>query len=165
MKIYLIRHASAVGIGGGIVRDAQRTLTNEGKSEAAHVARAMKSIGVKPDILVTSPLIRAKETAEILQSELGGELHTSDSLAPGVTPANVFRFLSKFPDANEIVLAGHEPDMGDLVKVLVGGGIEFSMPFTQAGVCCVEVVDVPPSMAGILKWLITPAVASKMMNK
>lgn len=165
MKIYLIRHGSAVGIGGGVTRDAQRTLTSEGKDEARHVARAMKSIGVKPDILVTSPLVRAKETAEILQSELGGELHTSDSLAPGVTPANVFRFLTKFPDANEIVLAGHEPDMGDLVKVLVGGGIEFTLPFTQAGVCCVELADIPPSMAGVMKWLITPSMASKMMSK
>lgn len=165
MKIYLVRHGIAVeGLVRGITSDSQRPLTDEGISETKMVAQCLKRMGVKPDLIVASPLVRAKQTAEILNGALGGELTTSDSLCPGVTPANVYKFLKKYEDRKEIALVGHEPDMGDLVKEIICAGFEFTLPFKKAGVCCIEVADLPPTMPGILKWLVTPSVLSKLSD-
>ncbi len=166
MKIYLVRHGIAVeGLMRGITRDSERPLTDEGIEETKMVARGLKCIGVKPDVIVASPLIRAKQTADILHAELGGELTTSDSLCPGVTPSNVYKFLKKYSESNELFLVGHEPDVGDLVKSMVGAGYEFTLPFKKAGVCCVEVHDLPPTLPGTLKWLVTPKIFSQLLSK
>src|SRR5579885_3238064 len=115
MKLYLVRHGIAVeGLVRGISSDAQRPLTEEGVQELKMVAQSLKRFDLKPDVIVSSPLVRAKQTAEVLLQELGGELVTSDSLSPGVTAANVFKFLKKYADKDEIFLVGHEPDVGEL---------------------------------------------------
>ncbi len=162
MKVYLVRHGQAHGIGGGIIRDSERTLTDEGKEETSQVAKGIRSIGVSLDILISSPLTRAKQTAEIFNAELGGKLEVSDTLAPAVDFSRLYRFLNKFPNANEIMLVGHEPDVGDVVKSLSGGGLEFRLPFPQAAVCCVEVADLPPTMSGTIKWMITPSIICRL---
>ena len=165
MKVYLVRHGQAHGIGGGIIRDSERTLTDEGKDETGQVAKGLKTIGVSLDILVSSPLTRAKQTAEIFKSELGGQMEVSDSLAPAVDFSRLYRFLSKFPTANEIMLVGHEPDVGEVVKDLSVGGLEFRLPFPQAAVCCVEVADLPPTMSGTIKWMLTPSIICPLVKK
>ena len=166
MKIYLVRHGiAAEGLIRGITRDSERPLTDEGITETKMVARGLKKIGVAPDLIVASPLVRTKQTADIIQTELGGELTICDALAPGVTSANVFKFLKKYPNSHEIFLVGHEPDMGELVKEIIGAGFEFTLPFQKAGVCCVEVADLPPTMPGILKWLLTPKVFASLLKE
>lgn len=166
MKVYLVRHGIAVeGLVRGITRDSERPLTDEGITELKMVARGLKHIGVAPDLIVASPLVRTKQTADILQTELGGELTTCDALAPGVTNASVFKFLKKYPNSHEMFLVGHEPDMGELVKEIIGAGFEFSLPFKKAGVCCVEVSDLPPTLPGTLKWLITPKIFASLLKE
>jgi phosphohistidine phosphatase len=166
MKVYLVRHGIAVeGLVRGISRDSERPLTDEGVAETQMVARALKAMGVKPDVIVASPLVRTKQTADIIHAELGGQLTTTDSLAPGVNASSVYKFLKKFDNCHEIFLVGHEPDVGELVKDMVGGGFEFTLPFTKAGVCCVEVADLPATMPGTMKWLVTPKVLKALLKE
>ncbi|MBX3138717.1 phosphohistidine phosphatase SixA [Candidatus Obscuribacterales bacterium] len=159
MKIYVVRHGIAVeGLVRGISRDSERPLTDEGVAETEMVARALKKMAIKPDLIVASPLVRTQQTAKIIHAELGGEFATSDTLAPGISIASVYKFLKKFEKAHDIFLVGHEPDVGEIVKDIVGGGFEFTLPFAKAGVCCVETSDLPATMPGTMKWLITPNV-------
>jgi phosphohistidine phosphatase SixA len=78
-----------------------------------------------------SPLVRTRETAEILVEQFGCELKFTDTLAPGVTAANVWKSVARYPQAEQIFLVGHEPDMGMLVRDLVFAGPEFEMPFKK----------------------------------
>jgi len=166
MKIYLVRHGIAVeGLVRGISRDSERPLTDEGVSETQMVARALKGLGVRADVVVSSPLVRAKQTADIINSEVGGEMATTDSLSPGVTNASVYKFLKKFDKAQEIFLVGHEPDMGELVKDIIGAGFEFTLPFEKAAVCCIEAADLPATMPGTLKWLVTPKILGALLKE
>src|ERR1700679_3435552 len=99
MKIYLVRHGIASEkIGGAIRYDSQRPLTDEGIEELKLVAKGLRKLGVKPAIMVASPLVRAKETAEIIRSEFGldEELKISDALAPGGNPNDALKFAGKF---------------------------------------------------------------------
>lgn len=163
MKIYVVRHGIAVeGLVRGISRDSERPLTDEGVAETEMVARALKKMGVKPDVIVASPLVRTQQTARIIHTELGGEFATSDTLAPGVTVSSVYKFLKKFEKAHDIFLVGHEPDVGEIVKDIVSGGFEFSLPFTKAGVCCVETSDLPATLPGTIKWLVTPKILGQL---
>lgn len=159
MRLYLIRHGIASErLGSGITRDADRPLTDQGKEEMRVVARGLAKLNVKPDVVLSSPLVRTRETAEILVAEFGCELKFTDALAPGVTAGSVWKSIARYPEADQIVLVGHEPDMGMLVSQLVFAGPEFEMPFKKAGVCRVDVSDIPPTMPGTIKWFIPPKV-------
>ena len=158
MRLYLVRHGIASDRMTGISRDSERPLTEEGKAEMRVVARGLAKLNVKPDVVLASPLVRTRETAEILVEQFGCELKFTDALAPGVTASSVWKSVARYPEANQIMLVGHEPDMGMLVGQLTFAGPEFELPFKKAGVCRVDVADMPPTSPGILKWLLPPKV-------
>jgi phosphohistidine phosphatase len=161
MKVYLVRHGIAHDrIGGAIQNDFQRPLTEEGKKETHMVALALQKLDVQPDVIVTSPLIRAEQTAKILQEVLSStqELAVTEALAPGGTTGAIFKFLEKFAQVQEICLVGHEPDIGRLAGQLLWCGPDFDMRFKKAGVCRIDLADLPPTSPGTLKWFITPKI-------
>lgn len=162
MKLYLVRHGIATnGLPEGIRSDAERPLTNEGREETKEVAQGLKRIGVKPDLFVTSPLVRARQTAKIMSDVLAGhdDLEVCPALAPGGSLSEVCNFLRKFNKANEIMLFGHEPDMGQLAAGLIWAGPDCQIPFKKAGVCRIDVSSLPPNSPGVLKWFVTPKIA------
>lgn len=171
MKIYLVRHGIAGDhIFGAPNADAQRRLTAEGKSETKDVAFGLKRIGINPKLIITSPLVRAKETAEIFHKVLGvkEELIITEALAPGSTANAVYKMLKqilKVHFVDEIMLAGHEPDMGYLAGNLLSQGSEMDIPFKKSAVCRIDVSDVPPTQPGTLKWFVTPKIASMLADK
>lgn len=163
-----MRHASAVErLGGAILNDSQRPLTDEGKAEAKLVASALKRIGVKPDLIISSPLTRARQTAEIIRDGLDGkeELKVSDSLAPGGTSSEVLKYLKQQGSFEDAFLVGHEPDIGRIAADMIWAGPEVAIPFKKAGVIRVDIVDLPPSWPGTLKWFMTPKIASLISGK
>lgn len=160
MKLYLLRHGIAVDhIGGEITSDWQRPLTKEGREETSQVALALAKIGVKANLIVSSPLVRARQTAEIVLAILakGTELQITEALAPGGTASDLYKFLTPFAQLEEIFLVGHEPDMGRLASTLLWAG-ELNITFKKAGVCRIDLVNLPPSRPGILKWFVTPKI-------
>lgn len=165
MKVYLVRHGIAQErLGGAVMNDSQRPLTDEGKAEMKEVAKALKRLNVKPDVVISSPLIRARQTADIIREGLDcqEELKITDTLAPGLNASSVYKFLKQFSHAEEMFLVGHEPDIGMLAVNMMGGGREMQLPFKKGAVCRVDVWDFPPSSPGTLKWLMTPKMAKHM---
>jgi phosphohistidine phosphatase len=156
MKLYLVRHGIAIDrAGGGVKIDAGRPLTAEGSKECRLVARGLKKAGIKIDLLVTSPLVRARQTAEAFAEvfELAGKMKICQALAPGGQPRDLYRFL-KESNASSVALFGHEPDMSELACALLHA--EFGISFKKAGVCRIDVSEMPPASAGVLKWFMPP---------
>jgi phosphohistidine phosphatase len=167
MKIYLVRHGiAAERLGGAVLNDSQRPLTDEGKAETKLVAQGLKRLGVEPGLLIASPLVRARQTAEIFADVLSvkEEVKVTDALAPGGSSSNLYKFLRQLKAVEEIALFGHEPDIGRLTATLMWAGPELDLPFKKAGVARVDVQDLPPTSPGTLKWLITPKIASLLVK-
>lgn len=163
MKVYLLRHGIAVDrIGGAIRSDFDRPLTEEGRSETLSVAMGLKRLGVFPDLIVSSPLVRAKQTATIVHEAFGLKkpLEICDGLCPGSSASDVYKFLRNHLPFQEVFLVGHEPDMGRLAATMLWAGPELDIPFKKSGVCRVDIVDLPPTSPGTLKWFVTPKIAA-----
>ena len=161
MKLYLMRHGIAVDrIGGPVQNDFQRPLTDEGQVETRAVALGLKKLGVHADVVVSSPLVRAKQTAEIVCDIFGVKraLEITDALAPGGGASDLYKVLRKFVPFEEAFLVGHEPDIGRLTGTLLWSGPDLNVPFKKAGVCRIDVADVPPTSPGELKWFLTPKI-------
>jgi phosphohistidine phosphatase len=167
MKLYLVRHATAMdGIGGNVRTDAERPLINKGRAEARDVAISLKKLGVRPDLLLSSPLVRARQTAQIFAEVFDikeDKIQLTESLAPGGRADELYKEITKEKRAGEVCLFGHEPDMGVLAQTLLSAAL--SIPFKKAGVCRIDIYDCPPTSPGTLKWLITPKIAVHIADK
>ncbi|MBX9685992.1 MAG: phosphohistidine phosphatase SixA [Candidatus Obscuribacterales bacterium] len=155
MKLFLVRHGIAVdSLSGEIKTDAQRPLTPEGREEVELVAKALKKSFGKLEVLISSPLVRARQTAEIFQEVMKVEApEICQALAPAGDSSQVFSFL-KTKKAESIALFGHEPDMSELAQELLGS--EFNIPFKKAGVCRIDIDELPPRGKGVLKCFLPP---------
>lgn len=165
MKIYLMRHATAVErLGGAILNDSQRPLTDDGRAEARLMANALKKLNAKPNMVVSSPLTRTRQTAEIIAEVLGieGEIKIADGLAPGGSSSEVFKNLKKLAPVDDLFVVGHEPDIGRLAADLMLAGPEMMLPFKKAAVIRVDVQDLPPSWPGTLKYFLSPKVINQL---
>jgi len=154
--LYLVRHAIAAERGPAWPDDAKRPLTHKGIARMREIARGLRALDVTIDHVATSPLVRAKQTAEILVECLkpAPALAVMPALAPGVTPAEVGAALAQIKRAQTIALVGHEPGIGELAAWLVGA--RAPLPFKKGGVCRIDLPHVPPAGAGQLIWLATP---------
>ena len=128
MKLYIIRHAIAIER-DGVVADEDRYLTARGRELFRLNAKAFAKKGIIPDCIVTSPLVRCVQTADILAEALAfnGELMVSRDLAPGCDLQGLFRIISSCAAAHKIAIIGHEPDLGILVEALLKLDGSFSL--------------------------------------
>jgi phosphohistidine phosphatase len=158
VEIYLIRHAEAVPIGEqGITTDEERTLTEKGEHQTELAAKALQSRGIALDRLFTSPLVRARETADVLlrvwtKPEL--ILGTCDQLAPGGKRRKLSKFIAK-SGGERVGLVGHMPDLGDYAAWLLGNK-RAQIEMAKAGVALVTCSEFPAKGAGVLQWIVTP---------
>ena len=123
----------------------------------------MKDLDVKLDLVLTSPLVRASHTAELLVAGIGGRprLDTLEALGPGGRMSQVLEAIAKHSKrASHIALVGHQPDMGDLAARLLRsrGTIEFK----KGAVCCIELDGSMPNGPGTLRWLLPPRALRKI---
>lgn len=161
MKLYLVRHGIAVDhIGGEIKSDFQRPLTADGHNETEQVAMGLKKLGIKPDVFLTSPLVRARQTCEIFAKILHHKTEPiiCEALAPGGSISDIYKMARGYKSANEFIFFGHEPDMMRFAQTALWAGPELDIPFKKAGVCRIDVADIPPTMPGVLKWFVTPKI-------
>jgi phosphohistidine phosphatase len=163
LELYLIRHGIAEDRAKD-GRDASRALTDEGIERLREVAAGLTAIGVRWDLVLTSPYLRARQTADVLLREMGGErprLAVTDSLVP---EADLEAVLAELPSAasgeSSVALVSHEPLMGHLVGRLLGTGT--SMPMKKGGVCRIDFDEAPTHTPGTLKWLAPPKLLRKL---
>jgi phosphohistidine phosphatase len=158
MDLYIIRHAEAQPLGeGGIENDEDRPLTEAGHAQCGPLAAALQRQGVRLDRVVTSPLLRARQTAEGLISSLAPplpELHTCDHLALDGKRRKLTRFLAGL-EAQSVAIVGHMPDLSIYAGWLIGSKLTH-IDIAKAGVACIRFKDVPDKHAGTLLWLVTP---------
>ena len=150
MKVYLIRHGIAVERGRS-ADDEQRPLTTKGKTKTARVARRLSSAGLKFTSILTSPLVRAAQTAEILQQAgLSQTIQTHDFLKPNGAIVAWLEWLQteqlQHPQA-QIALVGHQPDLGNWVEMLLWGTVKGQIIVKKAGVIGLKLPEIGTPLA------------------
>jgi phosphohistidine phosphatase len=157
-ELYLIRHGLAEDRGDAWPDDAKRPLTEEGMSRLKKIARGLSRLGVSIDTVLTSPLVRTRQTAEIIAGGLDSRptVVNADSLAPEGTFAAVVADLEKHSRKPRIALVGHEPAIGELAARLIGS--RHALEFKKGAVCRIDVEDLPPNGPGDLRWFLPPGV-------
>jgi phosphohistidine phosphatase len=153
-ELYVIRHAAAEARGEAWPDDTKRPLSDAGVSRMRKAARGLVRLGVTFDVILTSPLVRARQTAEIIAGAFDARppIVAIESLAPGGSYQAVTADLERQAKRNRIALVGHEPGIGDLAARLTGSRHHFELK--KGAICRIDVDTLPPSAAGALRWLV-----------
>jgi len=161
MNLYLLRHGVAVERGDlDLSGDEARPLTAKGRRQLRKVAAALRAMKIKPDLVLSSPLIRAQQTAEVVAKhlKLRGQTVFNYELRPGGSPEKLIRQLvARKPVPGEVLIVGHEPDLSELLSLLVGGNTTGGFSFKKAGLAKLEIERLRPNQCATLAWLLTPA--------
>jgi len=157
-ELYFVRHGLAEERGDAWPDDTKRPLSDDGISRMRKAARGLERIGVSLDVVLTSPLVRTRQTAEIVAAALDPRpsIVNIDSLAPDGGYAGVIADLEKHARKSRIGLVGHEPMMGELAARLIGS--RHPIEFKKGAVCRIDVEDLPPAGPGQLRWLMPPRI-------
>ena len=160
MIIYLVRHSAAVPAGAGGVAEYDRYLTEEGIGKMKKGAAGLHSLGVRPDRILTSPLVRARQTADIIREILGQEipLESADELSTSGTRKALYDILRRHAKLESIMLVGHQPSLGEIAGEIAWGSNDSYVELKKGGACCLEVETLSPAVRGSLLWLLTPAI-------
>jgi phosphohistidine phosphatase len=152
IKLIIVRHAEAVERSAD-VREEVRYLTPEGRSFFRSTAETMKDKGINPDLILTSPLLRAVQTADILAETIAykGPLIATDDLAPGFEVEELRQLLEIFKEAREIVIVGHEPDLGGIVTSLLS--LPEGFTFKKGSAVKLKINPEDPGHPAVFKWL------------
>jgi phosphohistidine phosphatase len=156
LKLYFLRHGQAGNRQEWQGDDSERPLTAEGKKRMKREAVAIRKLDLPLDAIISSPLLRASQTAEIVATAQGAaaRLTTDGRLRPGFDPTHLAAILAEHRGARGLMLVGHEPDLSETISHLTGGG---RLMMKKGALACVEVED-PASLKGTLVWLIPPKV-------
>lgn len=154
MDLYFLRHGQAGDRAEWHEDDAKRPLAASGREEMARVASSFAKLGLALDAIVTSPLTRALQTADIVAQHLNmqDKLVVEDRLAPGFGMHALGKLLNAHPGADALMLVGHEPDLSQTIRELVGGKIVLK----KGGMAYVRVAC-PPLKKAELVWLVQPS--------
>jgi phosphohistidine phosphatase len=160
LELYLIRHGLA-GEAGSYENDDERPLTDEGKKRTRQVAKRLQELGISFDLMLTSPLVRAKQTADILMDVgLAAKLQSVNFLAHGGTIDEWLTWLSSWRPADasaSLALVGHEPDLSAWAELLIWGETSDSIVLKKAGVIGLLVpLEGSPIGKSSLFWLTPP---------
>lgn len=156
MRLYLVRHAIAENV-SPTGRDKDRRLTAEGRTRMRGAAAGLRALGVGVDLVLTSPLERARETAAIVAEAMGGvELRILDELAAGAAPTSVLQALRPHRGLAAIALVGHQPDLGYLASQLMTGRADACpLPFKKGAIACFDVTTGAGALRGVPEWFMT----------
>jgi phosphohistidine phosphatase len=160
MELYILRHGIAEEGQPGS-RDADRTLTSEGRRKLRDVLKLAAQAGVSPRCILTSPYVRAVQTAEIAAEVLGhrDNLLRTDALTPGSDPRNVWDEIRAHRSAGSLLLASHEPLLSRVVAHLLGAP-SLSVDMKKGALVRIDMEQFGPEPRGILKWMLVPKLAA-----
>jgi len=153
MLLHLIRHAHAGDPEAWDGPDAARPLSEKGRSQAERLGRYLADIGFRTDAIVTSPKLRALQTAEIVAAHLGVDVVEDQRLAGALDIDTVGAVLKDAEDADRPVLVGHDPDFSELVSTLCDAP---NAPMRKGALARIEIEGLLEPGAGTLRWMIPP---------
>jgi phosphohistidine phosphatase len=152
MELYLLRHGDAMPAQASKGGDAQRPLSEAGAARVKREADALALLRLPVQVILTSPLVRARQTAEIVARRVSllESLHEDDRLSPGFGEPELAGILREHRDLRGILLVGHEPDFSRVISACIGGGK------VECGKGSLARVDIekPGSLRGVLAWLL-----------
>jgi phosphohistidine phosphatase len=155
-QLYLIRHGLSEERGPAWPDDTKRPLTDRGMSRLRKEVKALAAMGVVVDAVLTSPLARTRQTAEIIASGFDPRppVVNVEALAPGNSAPATIAALEAYAKRMRLALVGHEPGLGEFAARLIGA--KRPIPFKKGAVCRIDVDQFPPAAPGELKWFLTP---------
>jgi phosphohistidine phosphatase len=162
VELYIVRHAIAAERGHEWPDDDKRPLTERGVDRFREAVAGLAWLDVQLDLILSSPLVRAKQTAEYLSAGLSEKppIKIADALAPGHTPVEVMEQVAREArGATRVALVGHEPDLGELAAWLIG--TKRPIPFKKGGACRVD-MDGLTSRHATLAWHMPPKALRKL---
>jgi phosphohistidine phosphatase len=163
MKLLLVRHAKGEDSQDFDGPDAERPLTANSRQRFRAAARGLRKIAPDITLLASSPLKRARQTAEVLARVFAVRaIDENELLAPGASRKALTEWLRGQGDQAVIGLVGHEPDLGELAGDLLTRTRRSFLPIRKAGACLIEFDAAPVSGEGRLLWLLTPAQLRKL---
>jgi phosphohistidine phosphatase len=152
MDLYIIRHGIAADLASS---DRERPLTPPGKEQMRQMAAWLAKQGTVPQKIISSPLVRAVQTAEILRDGVGldaDDMVISNIMAPGADPQKLCELLEK-TTAKSVAIVGHAPDVQVYTSFFAGGGW---LTFGRANIASLEIYGSPCAEHGVLRWFVSP---------
>ncbi len=164
MDIIILRHGEAGNRMTPQSRDSERALTVSGREEVQDVSKGLAGLKLEVTNVITSPLSRSKETAEIAAKVLHRQdlVEVWDELKPEGETSALFRRLSKLKEESVVLLVGHEPYLSGMMGELIAGSGQTRIVLKKAGAARIEVTSFTPKPSGELRWLMTPRQLKKL---
>jgi phosphohistidine phosphatase len=159
MNLYLMRHGIALAADDPtMTHDSERPLTGKGVRRMRRAARGLGRLDIPFDGILTSPVLRARQSAEIVAAALGLEscLEEVSGLAPESTVERLLSDLARFHDRQHLLLVGHEPLLSKTIGSLLCGGSGMEIDLRKGSLCRIEIDGLPPSSPAILHWHLAP---------
>ncbi len=157
MRLYFLRHGLASDSTTWAGADDQRPLTPEGVARMQASARTISALELELDEIITSPYVRARQTADIVAAQLGLPVTAQASMVPGFSFPALERLLNTRLQAGALLLVGHEDDFSQLIGRLIGGG---RVVMKKGSLARVDLLQLQPP-AGILNWLLPPKLLAR----
>jgi phosphohistidine phosphatase len=168
MNLYIIRHAIAVDEGtSDYESDSERPLTDKGRKKMRQIAKGLRALGVEFDLILSSPYVRARETAEILADvfKMKKKLAFSDNLIPIAEPNLLIAEVNENHSVDSLALVGHEPHLSNLVGLLATENTKLDITLKKGGVCYLSADDLHHEHHATLEWLLTPGILVEIADK
>jgi phosphohistidine phosphatase len=161
-ELYLIRHGVAAERGENYPDDTKRPLTSEGIQKLKREGKALVALDLTFDVILTSPLLRTRQTAETIAASFrtAPPIVNVQALAPGGTHNTIIEELSKHHRRHKIAIVGHEPGIGELASRLIG--LRRALEFKKGAICRIDVAALPPAGPGQLRWFFSPRILRKI---
>jgi len=159
MDCVLFRHGIAVDRAAWTGAEAERPLTPKGAAKVREGAAGLLQLGLTPTHILSSPLVRAVETATMIRAaiEARPEIRICDELVPDAPPDKLLPLLDTLPDDACVICVGHEPHLGETAGVLLFGQPVAGLSLKKAGACCIRFEGPAKAGQGMLRWWLTPS--------
>ena len=162
IDLFILRHGEAGNRMTVVEEDSERPLTPDGRAEMQKIAKSLKAVGLRTNHIYTSPLIRARETAEVTAKVLNiPTLEEWDELKPDGSKVALYRKLERLEQNSRPILVGHEPYLTSMIGEIIGTKSP-KIVLKKGGVGKVRITSFTPRISGELRWLLTPKIMSKM---
>ena len=160
MNLFILRHGLATEPGSaGFAKDADRPLTPKGERKLWKIAEAMEQLEISLDVIVSSPYVRARQTAEIVADALGlrKKLELTEHLTPAGSVKKLIALINdRKPPPEGVLLVGHEPYLSELISLLLAGNTEVAVEMKKGGLCKLMIEALEHGQCATIDWLLTP---------
>ncbi len=168
MDLFILRHGYAGNQLSDSMKDNKRQLTVSGKKEVVEIAKSLKKLGVKFNVIFSSPLTRAFQTAKIIAEEykLTEQIEQSEELKPNGSKNSLYNKLSKLNIDCVILIVGHEPYLSSMINDIISNdnhnNNNNNIILKKAGLSRIKITSTVPKFKGELRWLLTPRILKKI---